>query len=234
MTRYADLLPRYKRLRQSAVRLNSRLVKTLSRNVLNEGGKKLGILRRNVLTLDSADEIAVLMDYCIFNVRRSGVNAVERYLAKSPPPQDSDEMAILLGMRQAHYSLFAVEAVERAVGVHVKDLLRDEPRFLMDVGLSGSAPLGMILATRVMAPEGIGMTGGAALPVGVLSTSERATFLQGVAALCPGVDFRCLSPREASDLTGLIIRTCLQRGAAERVAYVEPKPGRGRRDRRDS
>src|SRR5665213_1368348 len=103
MTGHAALLPRYKRLRQSAVGLNSRLVKSLSQNVLNEGGKKLGILRRNVLTLDSADELAVLMDYCIFDVRRSGVNAVERFLAKSPPPQDSDEMAILLGMRQAYY-----------------------------------------------------------------------------------------------------------------------------------
>jgi hypothetical protein len=233
MTRYADLLPRYKRLRQSAVGLNSRLVKSLSQNVLNEGGKKLGILRRNVLTLDSADELAVLMDYCIFDVRRSGVNAVERFLAKSPPPQDSDEMAILLGMRQAYYSLFAVEAVERGVGVHAKDLLRDEPRFLMDVGLSSSAPHGMILATRVLAPENIGMTGGAALPVGVLSASQRAAFLQSVATHFPGVDFRNLAPQEASDLTGHIIRTCLQHGAAERIAYVDPKPRRWG-DRRDS
>jgi hypothetical protein len=112
-------------------------------------------------------------------------------------------------------------------------LLRDESRFLTDVGLSRSAPLGLILATRVMAPEGIGMTCGAALPVGVLSASDRAAFLQSVTALCPSVDFRSLSPQEASHLTGLIIRTCLQLGAAGHVAYVDPKPRRWG-DRRDS
>lgn len=239
MTRHAELLPRYKQLRQAALRLNNRLVETLSRSVLDEGGKKLGILRGYVLTLDSEDEIAVLMDYCIYDVRRRGVNAVERYLAKSPPAPDSDEMTLLQAMRQAYYSLFAVEAVERGVGVHVKDLLRDESLFLVDVGFGSSAPLGMILAARVTAPEGIAMTTGAALPFGLLSAEESAVLVQGVSAILPGVDFRRPSPSEASNLSGLIIRTCLQQGAAERIRYetVDPRPpaSRPRRwgDRRD-
>jgi hypothetical protein len=65
MSRSANLLARYKHLRQVGLELNTRLAKSLSRDALDEGGKKLGILKGKVLTLDTEDEIAVLMDYCL-------------------------------------------------------------------------------------------------------------------------------------------------------------------------
>ena len=113
MTSHAAMLPRYQHLRQVALQLNNRLVKLLPKEVLNEGGKKLGILKGNTLVLDTEDMICVLMDYCIYNVRRQGLNAIEQLLAKSPPPPDSDEMVVLKGMKEARYSIFMVEAVER-------------------------------------------------------------------------------------------------------------------------
>jgi hypothetical protein len=192
MTQHSELLARYQHLRQIGLQLNNRLVETLSRNVLDEGGKKLGILKKNVLVLDSEDEMAVLMDYCIHNVRRQGVNAIERYLMDSPPSPDSDEMMLLQAMRQARYSLFAVESVEPGVGVHVRDLLGDEPLFLVDVGFSRTAGPGMILAARVMSPGGIGMTTGAALPVGMLSSTERARFVQSIRTIFKDREFRRL------------------------------------------
>src|SRR5204863_1157619 len=128
------------------------------------------------------DMIAVLMDYCIYDVRRQGRNAIERFLAETPPPANSDDMVLLQAMRHARYSLFAVESAEPGVGVHVRDLLRDEPLFLVDVGLSRTAAVGLVLAARVMAPDGIGMTTGAALPAGVLPPSQRAAFLEGLTA----------------------------------------------------
>src|SRR5439155_11128691 len=120
MTRHAELLPRYKHLRRVGLELNKQLVKTLSRSALDEGGKKLGILKRNVLTLDTEDEIAVLMDYCLHDVRRHGLNAIERYLAESPPPPDSDDWLLLQALRQSHYALVVVESAEPGVGVHVR------------------------------------------------------------------------------------------------------------------
>jgi SEC-C motif len=225
-TEYAGLLPRYKHLRRLGLGLKNRLTKTLTRDVLDEGGKKLGILKRGVLVLDTEDEIAVLMDYCLHDVRRRGVNAVERYLASPPVAPESDELILLQALRQARYSLFVVESAAPGVGVHVRDLLRDEPLFLVDVGLSRSATVGTILASRVMAPEGIGMTTGAGLPLGVLSPSRRAGFLEGLRAAVGGVDFRHLSPEDASKLTATIIRTCLRIGAAEWIEYVEPEQRR--------
>lgn len=221
MTGHAELLPRYKHLRRVGLELNNRLVETVSRSALDEGGKKLGVLKRNVLTLDTEDEIAVVMDYCLHDVRRHGLNAVERYLNESPPAAGSDEWVLLRALRQARYSVFVVESAEPGVGVHVRDLLRDETLFLVDVGL-GTTAAGMVLAGRVMAPEGIGMTTGAALPVGVLSAAERDRFAGRLKAGFPGLDFGNPSPEEAGEVAAAIIRTCLRRGAAERIEYVEP------------
>jgi hypothetical protein len=185
----------------------------------------LGLLKKNVLTLDTEDEIALLMDYCLHDVRRGGMNAVERYLAGPSLAEGPDEMVLLEALRQARYSLVVVEAVEPGVGAGVRDLLRDEPFFLFDVGFSLSAPVGMVLAARIMAPEGIAMTTGAALPVGVLSPAERSRYLEGVKAVLKGADFRHLSPEEASELAATVIRGCLKRGAAEQIRYVEPGQG---------
>jgi SEC-C motif len=222
MSRSANLLARYKHLRQVGLELNTRLAKSLSRDALDEGGKKLGILKGKVLTLDTEDEIAVLMDYCIHDVRQHRINAVERYLNQSSSAPDSDEWILLQALRQARYSLVIVESAEPGVGVHIRDLLRDEPLFLVDVGFSRTASVGMVLAARIMAPEGIWMTTGAVLPVGMLSLAQRTRFLDDLRDSFAGVDFDNLSPEKAGDWAATVIRTCLRQGAAEHIHYVEP------------
>jgi hypothetical protein len=227
VSEHTAFLARYKHLRQVGLQFNNRLVQSIPKSVLDEGGKKLGILKKGVLVLDSEDEIAVLMDYCIYDVQRQGRNTVERYLVEFPPAPDSDEMVLLKAMCEARYSLFAVEAVESGIGVHVRDLLRDEPHFIVDIGFSRTAPIGMILAARIMAPEGIAMTTGAALPVGVLSAADRATFLRQMVATLQAMDFRHPSRQKASELAATIIRRCLEHGAAERIQYIDPRSRRG-------
>jgi hypothetical protein len=186
----------------------------------------LGILEGDVLLLDTEDELAALMDYCLHDVRRHGVNAIEGFLQSSPPPAESDEWVLLQALRASRFSLFAVESVEQGVGVHVRDLLRDETMFLLDTGFGRSASIGMVLAARVMAPEGIGMTTGAALPLGVMDPTKRARLLEDLEETFKGMDFRNLTPEEASDFAGTVIRSCLEQGAAAGIAYV--KPGRGK------
>ena len=221
MAQHAELLARYKHLRRAGLELNKRLAKSVSRSVIDEGGKKLGIIRQNVINLDAEDEIAVLMDFCIHDVRRQGMNAVDRYLAESPPAPEPDEQVLLEALRRARFSLFIVESTEPGVGVHVRDLLRDEPLFLVDIGCSQSASVGLVLATRVMAPEGISMMTGAALPVGVLAPGERNQFLVRLKATIK-TDVGNWSPEQASEWAATVIRTCLRQGAATQIAYVEP------------
>ena len=174
-----------------------------------------------VLQID-ADEIAVVADYCLHDVRTRGVNPIERFLATSPPPADSDEFIFLQSLLTARFSLFVVESAERGVGVLTRDLLLDQSAFLTDVGFGQSAHPGAVLATRVFAPEGIDMTTGAGLPVGHLQPKQQADLVAGVKQKFPKMDFHHPTHSQAGELATFIIRGCLERGAAKRIAYVEP------------
>jgi len=225
MLKHSELLPRYKQFRQVGLGLNNKLVKSLSREDLNEGGKKLGILRQGVLVFDTEDESSVLMDYCLHDVPRGGLNAIERYLENSPPPEGSDELLFLQAKRQSWYSVFVVESTEPGVGIHLRDLLRDELLFLFDVGFSQSAIAGVVLATRVMTLEGMIMSTGAGLPIGMMSLAHRAQLVNAFRATFPNVDFRAMSPDQATKLSTAIIRASLKRGAANQVVYADPGAG---------
>lgn len=236
MSAHAALLPRYRQLRQAGLELNNRLVKSLSKSVMNEGGRRLGVLDGDVLLLDTEDALSVLMDYCIHDVRRHGVNTAERYLSASPPAEESDERVLLHALRASRFSVFAVEAVERGVGVQVRDLLRDTTAFVVDVGFGTTARAGMVFAFRFMTADGIGMTTGAALPFGKLPKAARAELAEDIRATFDGFDFNNLAPEEASDFAAAVLRTCLAEGAAEDIAYLPvndepPRRARGKRNK---
>jgi SEC-C motif len=221
----ADLLPRYKHLRQVGLPLNNQFVKLLSREDIHEGARRLGILRKNTIVLDTEDQSSVLMDFCIHDVRRDGMTALDRYLAVSPPPADSDEMLLLKAKQQAWYSLFTVVGVERGVGVEFRDMLSNESMFILDVGLSQTGHRGSLLASRMMVAEGIGMTTGAGLPVSGFSRGDWERFVQSLAAMLKGENPRRLPPKVAGKLTATIVSACLKHGAAEHIHYRDPGEG---------
>src|SRR4051794_1670119 len=107
MSGHAHLVRTYLRLRKLAMALNHKLVESLGKDVVDEGARKLNMLQKEALVLGSEDELAVLMDYCIYNIDRGGRNAVERMLAQSPP-SDPEERAVLEAQSRAHYSIFQV------------------------------------------------------------------------------------------------------------------------------
>ncbi len=222
MSQHADLLPRYQHLRQVGLGLNNQLVKSLSREDLYEGARKLGILRNNTIVLDTEDQTSVLMDFCLHDVRRDGVTGLDRFRAESPPPADSDEMLLLKAKQHAWYSLFQVLRVDRGVGIEFLDMLRNQPTFVVDVGFSHSGARGALVASRMMVADGITMTTGAALPVSGFSRGDWARFLQTLAMALRGTDLRHVPSAVASDVTAKISRACLKHGAAERIQYRDP------------
>jgi hypothetical protein len=204
-----DIVAQYQRLRPIRLRLNNKLVHRLSRDVLNDGAKRIGILRGGMFVFDNEDETSVLMDYCIYDVYRKGRNAVEQYLCDCPPDPDSDEMACLRAMQHAIYALVAVLRVEPSVGCHVRNLFTEETRLLVDIGFSETAQPGAVIATRLLDFGGFVATTGAALPLGILDNDELDEWQRKLRA---GVD------DERSDPAPLI-RTCLQRGASSYIRY---------------
>lgn len=209
------VLARYRRLRAVGRDLNNRLVARLSKDALQEGGKRLGILRGDTLVFDTEDEASVLMDYCLYDVRRRGRNAIEQYLIDSQPETEADEMACLRSMQHAIYSLFVVESVERGLGAIVRDLMSQEVFLVVDMGLGSSADPGLVFASRVLHHDGFSMTGGAALPVGVLPADQQDALATNVSmATTPDAD-GCFDPAP-------LIRACLSGGCSAHLQYQEP------------
>ena len=212
MMENSETRSRYQHLRSVGTDLNHKLVRRLSRETILEGGKKLGLLRGKQLVLGSDDELPVLMDYCIFNMRQRGCSVIEQYLAESSPEPESDEMTCLSAMQQAVYSIFEVEEVERELGVTVRNLLSDETFLVADLGLARSANARLLLASRMLFFDGFAMTGGAMLPVVVPSGTKRQDKIERLLSMdqAKGSSFSDPAP---------IIRECLKQDASLRVRY---------------
>ncbi len=166
--------------------------------------------------------MSLLMDYCLYQPQPDGRNLVERFLEKSPPPEDSDEMVALRAMTEAYYSLFQITDVERGVGVTIQDLLRDETGFIMDIGFGNTARRHLMVATRIIPVEGFLMTGGAGLLVDASAARRIFNELIRMKQTPETFDFKRMTPLQEADLAALMIRTCLSSGMSSHIAYAEP------------
>ena len=211
-----DVVACYQRLRSTRLHLSNELVARLSRDTLDEGARRLGILRDGTFVFDSEQEMSVLMDYCIYDVDHRGRNTVEQYLCDCPPDPDSDEMLCLQAMQHATYTLAAVVGIEPGVGCHVRNLHTEETRLLADVGLAQTARVGTLMATRLLDFGDFVTTSGAALPVGVLDDDALEEWQRKIRT---GVN------DDGSDPAPLI-RACLEKGTSSRVQYGGANPRR--------
>ncbi len=208
-------IARYQQLRSSGRNLNNKLVQRLSKDVLHEGGKKLGIFHKGTFVFNSEDESSVLMDYCLYDVQRNGRNAIEQYLVDSAPDPDSDEMACLRAMQRARYSFLLVESVEKGFGVVARDLFFDETLFIVDIGFSGTAQPGLLLISRILFHDGFAATGGAALPIAVVPEDERQAVVEALS--------RGIMPDEKGAFDPApLIRECLRQDCSSQIRYQDP------------
>lgn len=219
---YARLVPRYKDFRKITWRLqNGPLPKYVSKKTLDVCGKKLGVLRGNTLVLDDTDQIGPVMDYCIYDYKEDGLNAVARYIADTALDPDSDESIVLRAMSQAFYTLVQVAQVVPGVGVLAQDLINNREYLLIDMGLGRTAKEDITIATRILPFDDFVMTSGAPLPVGPEELAEIFDF----AVEHYGTEDRKyieFDMSQRADLTAAIIRICLHHESSYRLRYQEP------------
>jgi hypothetical protein len=99
-------------------------------------------------------------------------------------------------------------------GVSVRDAVSGEQFFIMDVGLSQyELNSSLLLATRTIPLGGYWMMGGAALPMVAEQKDLVLDVLKHERLLVDGVI------TEPHDATLLIVRACLESGAAENISY---------------
>jgi SEC-C motif len=203
---------RYKRLRGLARDLNSRIIKTIPREAIQQVAEAIGRLHGGVLVLGSEDESSVLMDCCLFDWIRDGKNLIEKYAENHPPAPGTAEHELLEAYRQAKYRIVVPQSRVQGAGAYFVDLLSGEELFIMDVGLSQN-PLDVAYATRTIPLGQFWMTGGAGLPTGseaIKIAIDRLTKQQLVE------EGRFTEPHKVALV---FVRTLLESGASKRVAY---------------
>lgn len=212
----------YKRLRKGAPGLTSAIVKCLSKLAIMDSAKKLGLRKGKTLILENLHEMDVFMDYCIYSYRKGGKNAIQRYIDRCDPAEESDEWILLRAMLHSHYSIFQVRAIERGKGLTLFDLLCGEDILLFDVGLSNTATQGMMFAGRILPLGAYYMTSGAFIPLNRVLV-ER-TVVPSAERLLSKVNRRTesvITPDDEDRFSTEIIRAALRDGMMERIAYTE-------------
>ncbi len=189
-------------------------MKSLATEEIAAAADALGMRHGKTIELETEDEIAVLMDYAIYNLFREGSNAVDRMLAENPPPEGSPEKRLLLSQQKSHYTIFQVESRIPGFGVEGVEGSAQTPVMLVDVGFSMTARPGAAMATRIHSPgEGWWMTTGAALPMTQEAESRIFHELDGHLR-------RFHSQPSEQDRTTIIIRACVAAGASQQIAYA--------------
>jgi hypothetical protein len=223
----AQFVARYQRLLQVGKEVNQALIQRLSKTAVEEGARRLGLFHNNAVALDRADAGFVMVDYCIHDVRTQGRTVVEELLGESPYPPGSDEAVFLGALKDAYFSLFLIEGVDPGVGVRMRDLARSELRSMFDVNLSRTGRPGVLLATRLITPEGIVMSTGATLSAATLPEHDPAGALRDMTgAVAASLNF-ARTPEERSEATAMILSAALQHGASSRAPLGEPRWGAG-------
>jgi hypothetical protein len=207
--------------------LNSKIIKTIPRQMCFDVGAAIGILRNGVLEFDSKDMTSVLMDCCVYDWYEGGKNVVQRYSETHSARPGTNERYLLDAYLQAKYRVLVVQSAVPGAGLHCEDVLNDEELFLMDVGLSRSIKgANAAFASRTIPLGEYSMSSGAGLPI----NSRKAA----LDVLSQFENEKHELPASPGSVPLLIVRTCLGTGAADNVAYenIEAKSGRaGHRSR---
>ncbi len=224
MSPLSDLVARYLRIRETGMKLISMLVGKLPKDVLEQGARELGFQRNGILVFSSMHESSILMDYCLYNIRRHGRNTIENFLANSPPAEGSEQWPFLQAMSRSWYSLFSVQEVMRDVGARVLDILRDSEHLLLDVGFGRSAVPGALIASRVLPFDEFIITSGAALPLGGgPARRERLTAQLTKVVFANNIEsLQSLTLEQEKELARTIISTALSWGASSEIRYQDP------------
>lgn len=161
----AEVLDRYRRLREVSKQLNDGILHLVSSDALLREARRLGIARGKTLILDDMEEMNYVFDLAIHTAAPGRSRAIDRFARSSRFAAESDEARVLDAMRNSRFSLLLIEQRHQAAGLIAGDLMRrGETVWLMDVGLESSLEDGEVLATRLFNVGPFSITAGAAVP----------------------------------------------------------------------
>lgn len=165
MEPFADVLPgltgRYKPLRRAANLLSQRILENLEPQVLRRAADMLGKLVHGKIMADTELDADLISDFALYGIFQSGENEVQRY-RRTHRQSDPERQRILDAMAGAIFTLVrVVDTCAPESAFVAEDILLDNQRMLIaDRSISATAPVGLVLCTRLFHLDGFWMTTG--------------------------------------------------------------------------
>lgn len=216
-----EFLERYKPLKFTLMQLHSTIHDELSAQSDKNAGKKLGLMRKNVLTFETESQLPIFQDYCLYDCRVSGKNAIQRYAARHPQLPDSIEKTCLDAMLDARFSVYAVQDILEGYGVMFQDIFTSSPPFLlMDIALGNSCVKDTLFAGRILPMPDFSIATGAMMPL------QEENFFNQCHHICQAMERKIarkegrLTLSDWTDFSTRIIKAYLRSDASEYVKYV--------------
>lgn len=158
-------LKEYQRFRKVGRDLNHKIIDAcLNETILAKATTMLKLGRKGQLILDSEDDLSVLMDFALFEIRhRDGRNCIEQY-AETKGGANAAERELLAAMVQAQTRLYTVKRVLRdKQQILLENIVTSEmPTVLTDINFSQTLVSGLCLFFRPVSLAKFTMTSGIA------------------------------------------------------------------------
>ena len=156
-----SLVDRYRMYREANRKLNHKVMKAcLERDVVMKSANLLGIAKRDALLFGSMDETNILMDFALNDYKVDGKNAIQSYREKYGG--NELELDILDALLSSYTSLFKVISISGAENLLLlNDVIKGREHIgLIDIALSETATIGMLLFLRLVSFADFNMASG--------------------------------------------------------------------------
>lgn len=155
----------YRAIRASGKELGSEIFNYAvdsNKNDLISAAKLLGFWDGKMMVFDSDSDMETLMDFMVFEKPTQNAHAFKRF-QMSNPELNALQQENMDGILNNYSSLFEVKSVDSIGNILILEDILDASRkeyLLMDIGLSKTARLGLILYNRLIPIRDINMTSG--------------------------------------------------------------------------
>ncbi|TWT15727.1 hypothetical protein [Reyranella sp. CPCC 100927] len=214
--RRAELLARYRQLRDISKQLHHDIIRFMSGDTVLDRARRLGLARGKTLLLEEIDEMNYVYDLAIHTAVPGRSRTIDRYARSTSLAAGSDEALVLEAMRTARFSILSIEQPHEVAGLIATDLVRKTTVWLVDVGLERSLPAGSALITRLYTLGEFAMTAGVSVPLDpamLLNVRAALPYRLAETPLTELID----SPRFAET----VYRAALHDGVMDRVRYED-------------
>ena len=174
-----DRIQKYKRIREIGKSLNGKITEIIPKEVIDRTSREMNFMFRGVLVFDSQGELDFLFDRIIYDVPWDGKTTIEHFEAEKGSELSAAEKELLGAMKEAYFSLFEVVGGIVGESLQLSDLLSDNEFELMDLSLSTTASVGLLLATRLVRIKDTCITTGIAYP---FLSEHRDALISGLKA----------------------------------------------------